>query len=378
MVDRPRAVIFSAHATYSHKQIERALVEADELTEYDVILFTPDLQGVYGGSSERGVYAEVDTASRAELLSLLIHRRAQFNAFLALGGVAVVLLGPFGGYSGGVGVRSVHAVELVIDADDFSDMGIVAGMGASLTVLDANDPMATYLNRIKGWQATMTRGVLARDPLGFALAVNRDDRVVAYVEHVRRGVVYWLPAPTSDEEWSAALAAAKDVWQDQDDPLLGLAGTRLKELEDELAALRSRLGSEIRRVMSARGEVLASRRRLVTLDRTVDESLQRFRAAQHASPARALDFYHRMLEVIEHEFGGEKKAMEELKISKGKWDDVTRPANHKPYRARHEGGEGEPVPPPVLEKAKVAAAEVLGVFLDRRLNDMAGSQAGHP
>ncbi len=114
-------------------------------------------------------------------------------------------------------------------------------------------------------------------------------------------------------------------------------------------------------------------KRVVEEDRDVARALQHYRAARHSSPAKALDFLHRMTETIEYVYGGEAKALAELQYSKNALSDITRPANNKSYRARHEGGQNQDVPEDELKKAFAAADEILSRFLNRRLQEMAGA-----
>jgi len=233
-------------------------------------------------------------------------------------------------------------------------MGIREGAGSTVVLLDSDEPFGSYLRSCKKWAATMQRGVLASDRAGYALAESRGHEIVAYVEHLGAGAIYWLPlsdrldllADAATEVWRAGQAALDDVEE-------------ARHVRDQIALTtssyvteRARLGAELDRVRSEHARFMEDHPRLQRIR-------DRFHSAQRSTPAKALDYLSRMLELIEEEFGGRKKAEAALSLRPELWSAVTGPANDPSLGARHEASDQNPVPPDRLAGAQSSAAEIL-------------------
>lgn len=364
----PKVAIIGPKPPLSLNRYARRLISADRLSEYDLLVYTTAATGL--GLTARG-FTQAEVSQVQAMGRVLGSRHDEFVEFLGLGGVAVILLEVPGGVKVAYGDFSVHAAQLAVwQQYRLANMRIVTETGTSFILLDPNDPIALYLRELKRWELTLAGGGLADDPHGYPLATNRAGTPIAYVEHVGRGTVYWVPPPRSEEDWTRLLAGARTAWSEQFDPLLGLMGDELTTIDKRLDEKKVELGQAIRGTIEERNRVLASRRRLVESDASVERALQHYRAARRSSPARALDFLHRMIETIEHEYGGQGKTIETLGYSRSTNDNITQPANNRAYRARHEGGEGKPVPADELKKAFVAADEIMSRFLAKRLSEM--------
>lgn len=339
------------------------LTAADRLTEYDVLVIDP--AALRPPSSGEVPYEVVHAFTR-----LFSDRRVEFREFLALGGVAAVFLRFPQSLKAQLLDDVVYNYELFAEQWALRRFGFQDDSGTSREVLDPDDPMSLYLRQVERWVSTVEKGPLADDPHGYALAVNRQGRPVAFVEHVGPGCVYWIPPCGTDADWRLLISALERAWNATSDPLIGLAADELKRINDQVDEVQTKAREGLADLRRNQKAVLDKRQRLTDEDADVARALQHYRAARHASPAKALDFLHRMSETIEHVYGGEAKALAELGYSKNTLGDITRPANNKSYRARHEGGENQAVPEGETKKAFAAADEILGRFLDSRLREI--------
>jgi hypothetical protein len=350
-----------AHPYVQHKM---SLASADRLTEYDILIIAPSA-ATFG----RMAGTELQYESYARLEALIERRRGELAEFIAAGGVAAVLIAPFTSVRGQLRDDELYDYELFVHKYSLRRFGLVNESGTSRELLDNDDPIASYVAQTERWVCTLERGAYAEDPHHYPLAVNRQGRPIAYVEHVGRGTVYWVAPCSTDADWRRLLEGLQKVWSGTADPLHGLSAGQLQEIVAEEDRIQTESRRQLADLRARRDAVLAARQRLVEEDRDAARALQHYRAARHASPAKALDFLHRMVETIEHVYGNETKTLAELGYSKATLNDINKPANDKAYRARHEGGENKDVPRDELERAFAAADEILGRFLSRRLQE---------
>jgi len=118
---------------------------------------------------------------------------------------------------------------------------------------------------------------------------------------------------------------------------------------------RARLGVDLERIRSEHARFIQDHPRLQKIR-------ERFHSAQRSPPTKALDYLSRMLELVEEEFGGRKKAEAALGIEPALWSSITSPANDPVLGARHEASDQDPVPTERLAKAQSGARQILDKY----------------